>query len=51
MDRSAPAAAEQVGAAALAAELRHSVLLLGGAMGLMGSFAVLLLLLSTRLGG
>jgi hypothetical protein len=37
-------------AGALAAEIRHSVLLLGGALGLMGSFAALLLLLTTRLG-
>jgi hypothetical protein len=34
----------------LAVEIRHSVLLLGWSLGLMGSFAVLLLLLTTRLG-
>ena len=34
----------------LAAEIRHSALLLGGALGLMGSFALLLLLLTARLG-
>jgi hypothetical protein len=37
-------------ATALAAEIRHSALLLGGALGLMGSFAGLLLLLTARLG-
>jgi hypothetical protein len=36
--------------AALAAEIRHSALLLGGSLGLMGSFALLLLLVTTRLG-
>jgi hypothetical protein len=34
----------------LAAEIRHSALLLGGALGLMGCVALLLLLLTTRLG-
>ena len=34
----------------LAAEIKHSVLLLGGALGLMGSFAVVLLML-TGVGG
>lgn len=37
-------------AGTLAAEIRHSALLLGGSLGLMGSFALLLLLLTTRLG-
>ena len=37
-------------AGALAAEIRHSALLLGGSLGLMGTFAVLLLLLTTRVG-
>jgi hypothetical protein len=36
--------------ALLAAEIRHSALLLGGALGLMGTFAVVLLLLTARLG-
>jgi hypothetical protein len=35
----------------LAAEIRHSALLLGGALGLMGCFALLLLLLTARFGG
>ena len=35
---------------ALAAEMRHSALLLGWALGLMGSVAVLLLVLTTRFG-
>ncbi len=35
----------------LASEIRQSALLLGGALGLMGTVALLLLLLSTRLGG
>ena len=34
----------------LAVEIRHSILLLGWSLGLMGAFAVLLLLLTTRLG-
>lgn len=34
----------------LAAEIRSSALLLGGALGLMGCFALLLLLLTTRFG-
>ena len=34
----------------LAAEIRHSAFLLGGALGLMGTFAVALLLLTARLG-
>jgi hypothetical protein len=33
-------------AGALAAEIRHSAYLIGGALGLMGSFAALLLLLT-----
>jgi hypothetical protein len=33
-------------AGALAAEIRHSAYLLGGALGLMGSFAAVLLLLT-----
>lgn len=35
----------------LADEMRHSALLLGGALGLMGLFAAVLLLLTTQLGG
>jgi hypothetical protein len=34
----------------LTAEIRHSAYLLGGSLGLMGSFALLLLLLTTGLG-
>ena len=37
--------------APLAAEIRHSAMLLGGALGLMATFAITLLLLTTRLGG
>jgi hypothetical protein len=48
MDTPAPTAEPATGA--LAAEIRHSALLLGGALGLMGSFALLLLLLTARLG-
>jgi hypothetical protein len=44
------APAEPPAESPLAAEIRHSALLLGGALGLMGCFAVLLLLLTTRLG-
>ena len=43
----APAAAP---ANLLAVEIRHSILLLGWSLGLMGAFAVVLLLLTTRLG-
>ncbi len=49
MDTPAPAAAD-ASITLLAAEIRHSALLLGGALGLMGLFAVLLLLLTARLG-
>lgn len=35
----------------LADEIRHSALLLGGALGLMGFVAVVLLLLTTTVGG
>ena len=41
---------KEASAALLAAEIRHSAMLLGGALGLMGMFAVLLLLLTARLG-
>lgn len=44
------APAEPSAESLLAAEIRHSALLLGGALGLMGCFALLLLLLTTRLG-
>jgi hypothetical protein len=55
MDTHAPAAlggapAEPPAQSLLAAEIRHSALLLGGALGLMGCFALLLLLLTTRFG-
>jgi hypothetical protein len=48
MDTPAPTVEPAPGT--LAAEIRHSALLLGGALGLMGSFALLLLLLTARLG-
>lgn len=48
MDTPAPTVEPATGA--LAAEIRHSALLLGGALGLMGTFALLLLLLTARLG-
>ncbi len=53
MDTHAPSgpAAEPSAEGLLAAEIRQSALLLGGALGLMGSFAMLLLLLTTRLSG
>lgn len=35
----------------LADEIRHSALLLGGALGLMGLVALVMLVLTTRLGG
>jgi hypothetical protein len=35
----------------LAEEIRHSAFLLGGALGLMGLFAMTLLVLTTRFGG
>lgn len=44
------APAEQSAEGLLASEIRQSALLLGGALGLMGAFALLLLLLTTRLG-
>jgi len=43
-------AVEETSEALLASEIRHSALLLGGALGLMGCFALLLLLLTTRFG-
>lgn len=48
MDRARPA--EESATDPLADEIRHSALLLGGALGLMGLFAVVLLFLTTRLG-
>ncbi len=42
-------AAEPSAEGLLAAEIRQSALLLGGALSLMGSLALLLLLLTTRL--
>lgn len=51
MDTQPPAGSVPPAAtSALAAEIRHSAFLLGGALGLMGSFALFLLLLTTRLG-
>jgi hypothetical protein len=55
MDTHAPAALsgaqpEPSPESLLVAEIRHSALLLGGALGLMGCFALLLLLLTTRFG-
>jgi hypothetical protein len=49
MDRAMPV--EESAVDPLADEIRHSALLLGGALGLMGVFAVVLLLLTTRFGG
>jgi len=49
MDTPAPAA-KDASITLLAAEIRHSAFLLGGALGLMGAFAVALLLLTARLG-
>jgi hypothetical protein len=49
MDTPAPPP-QETSVALLAAEIRHSALLLGGALGLMGTFAVALLLLTARLG-
>ncbi len=45
-----PATRVEPAPGSLAVEIRHSAMLLGGALGLMGSFALLLLLLTTRLG-
>jgi hypothetical protein len=55
MDTHVPAAVsgapvEPAAESLLAAEIRHSALLLGGALGLMGCFALLLLLLTARFG-
>lgn len=49
MDTSAPPSSK-LPASTLADEIRHSAMLLGGALGLMGAFALLLLVLSTRYG-
>lgn len=49
MDRALPA--EEVPADLLAIEIRHSALLLGGALGLMGVLALALLLVTARYGG
>jgi hypothetical protein len=43
-------AARDASSALLATEIRHSAMLLGGALGLMGTFAVVLLLLTARFG-
>ena len=56
MDTSLPSAGDPASRqlaphGALAAEIRHSAYLIGGALGLMGSFAALLLFLTTRFGG
>lgn len=56
MDTSPPPAEDRASDAlgqrsALAAEIRHSAYLLGGALGFIGSFAMLLLFLTTRFGG
>jgi len=45
-----PATRVELTPGSLAVEIRHSAMLLGGALGLMGSFALLLLLLTARLG-
>lgn len=49
MDRAQPV--EESVVDPLADEIRHSALLLGGALGLMGLLAVVLLLVTTRFGG
>ena len=53
MDTSQPPAEDAPPATqgALAAEIRHSAYLLGGALGFIGAFALLLLFLTTRFGG
>ena len=55
MDTHVPAAvsgapAEPSAESLLTAEIRHSALLLGGALGLMGCVSLLLFLLTTRFG-
>ncbi len=45
------APAEPPAESLLSAEIRHSAFLLGGALGLMGCFALLLFLLTARFGG
>ena len=49
MDRALPA--DELPKNPLADEIRHSAILIGGALGLMGAFALLLLFLTTRFGG
>ncbi len=49
MDRALPT--DELPTDPLADEIRHSAALLGGALGLMGAFALLLLFLTTRFGG
>lgn len=52
MDRALPVDERRLAQAdPLADEIRHSALLLGGAIGLIGLMAVVMLLLTTRLGG
>jgi hypothetical protein len=52
MDRALPADEAPADARdPLGAEIRHSALLLGGALGVMGLFALVLLLVTTGLGG
>jgi hypothetical protein len=52
MDRALPVDASPLPQGdALADEIRHSALLLGGALGLMSLLAAAMLLLTTRLGG
>lgn len=50
MDTAAPAADEHLVGNPLAAEIRASALLIGSALGLMGSFALLLLFVTTAYG-
>ena len=45
-----PATRVEPAPGSLAGEIRHSAMLLGAALGLMGSFALTLLLLTARLG-
>ena len=51
MDTSAPPPTGDLPVSTLAEEIRHSAMLLGGALGLMGAFALVLLVLTTRFGG
>ena len=51
VDCDAPGRHTALASQVLAAEIRHSAYLIGGALGFIGSFAMLLLFLTTRFGG